>query len=227
MFFPNKLWKLIRFLKFPVVILHQIAMKENIVQKASALFSLRGFKSVTMDDLAEALAISKKTLYAHFENKEQLVRESSFFVFDSVCREIELIKNKAAHPIEELYTVKSAVLKHYQNEDTSPVYQLQKYYPDIYTELKDQEYGRLGIMVQSSLKLGVSTGLFRPNINIDFVSRLYLNGMRGIRDIAIFPPTQFDMKSLFESYLEYHARAIVTPKGLGILNEFIATTDQK
>ena len=82
-------------------------------------------------------------------------------------------------------------------------------------------------MVQSSLKLGISTGLFRPNIDIDFVSRLYLNGMRGIRDIAIFPPSQFNMKTLFESYLEYHARAIVTPKGLDILNEFIANTDQK
>ena len=201
-------------------------MKEIIVQKASTLFIQRGFKSVTMDDLADALAISKKTLYAHFENKEQLVRESSFFVFNQVCGEIELIKNKAAHPIEELYTVKSAVLKYYQNEDTSPAYQLQKYYPEIYIELKDQEYDRLGIMVQSSLKLGVSTGLFRPNIDADFVSRLYLNGMRGIRDIDIFPPSQFNMKALFESYLEYHVRAIVTPKGLGILNEFIANTDQ-
>ena len=227
MFFLYKLWKPIWFFKFPVVISHQIAMKENIVQKASTLFIQRGFKSVTMDDLAVALAISKKTLYTHFENKEQLVRESSFHVFNTVCNEIELIKKKAAHPIEELYTVKSAVLKYYQNEDTSPVYQLQRYYPDIYTELKDKEYGSLGIMVQSSLKMGVSTGLFRPNINVDFVSRLYLNGMRGIRDIAIFPPSQFDIKSLFESYLEYHARAIVTPKGLGILNEFIANTDQK
>jgi len=202
-------------------------MKENIVQKASGLFIQRGFKSVTMDDLADALGISKKTLYTHFDNKEQLVRESSFYVFDSVCTEIETIKQQAAHPIEELYTVKSAVLKYYQNEDSSPVYQLQKYYPEIYTELKDQEYDRLAIMVQSSLNLGVNTGLFRPNIDPEFVSRLYLNGMRGIRDIGIFPPAQFNMKSLFENYLEYHARAIVTPKGLDILNEFIATTDQK
>ncbi|MGB1448907.1 MAG: TetR/AcrR family transcriptional regulator [Flavobacteriaceae bacterium] len=200
-------------------------MKENIVLKASALFIQRGFKSVTMDDLAEVLGISKKTLYTHFDNKVQLVRESSFFVFDSVCKEIEAIKEKAAHPIEELYTVKSAVLKYYQNEDGSPVYQLQKYYPEIYSELKDQEYDRLAVMVQSSLKLGVNTGLFRPNIDTDFVSRLYLNGMRGIRDIGIFPPEQFNMKTLFENYLEYHARAIVTPKGLTILNEFIATTD--
>jgi hypothetical protein len=82
-------------------------------------------------------------------------------------------------------------------------------------------------LVQSSLSLGIKTGLFRPNINVDFVSRLYMNGMRGIRDIDIFPIAQFDINTLFENYLEYHARAIVTPKGLTVLNEFIATTEQK
>lgn len=218
--FDKKLWKLFWFLKFPEVILRQIVMKETIIQKASLLFLQRGFKSVTMDDLAEALAISKKTLYTHFENKEALVQQSSFAVFDTVCREIEEIKNNATHPIEELYTVKTAVLKYYQNEGSSPVYQLQKYYPEIYAELKDQEYDRLGVLVKSSLNIGIETGLFRPNIDVDFVSRLYMNGMRGIRDIEIFPPTEFDIERLFESYLEYHARAIVTPKGLAILNEF-------
>ena len=195
-------------------------MKKNIIQKASQLFLQRGFKSVTMDELAEALAISKKTLYAHFDNKESLVRESSLAVFDTACREIEEIKDNATHPIEELYTVKTAVLKYYQNEASSPVYQLQKYYPEIYAELKDQEYDRLGVMVKSSLNIGIQTGLFRPNIDLDFVSRLYMNGMRGIRDIDIFPPDEFNIERLFESYLEYHARAIVTPKGLAILNEF-------
>jgi len=202
-------------------------MKENILQKASALFIQHGFKSVTMDDLAEAMAISKKTLYTHFKNKNQLVQESTFYVFNQACSEMEEIKNKAAHPIEELYSVKSAMLKYYHNERSSPLYQLQKYFPAIYAALKDEEYKQLLILVKSSLSLGVTTGLFRPNINIEFVSRLYINGIRGIRDIDLFPLAQFDLKSLHEHYLEYHARAIVTPKGLAILNQFIATTDQK
>ena len=50
-----------------------------------------------------------------------------------------------------------------------------------------------------------------------------MNGMRGMRDIDIFPPDEFNIERLFESYLEYHARAIVTPKGLAILNEFTTT----
>lgn len=202
-------------------------MKEMIVHKASKLFLQLGFKSVTMDDLAEALGISKKTLYTHFENKHQLVRESSLSIFDHVCSEIEQMKKQAKHPIDELYGVKSAVLKYFQNEATSPVYQLQKYYPDIYAEVKDQEYERLGVLVKTSLKTGIETGLFRSNMNIDFVSRLYMNGMRGIRDIDVFPLTEFDISTLFENYLEYHARAIVTPKGLTILNHYIATSEHK
>jgi hypothetical protein len=49
-----------------------------------------------------------------------------------------------------------------------------------------------------------------------------MNGMRGIRDIDVFPPENFDIKILIESYLEYHARAIVTKKGLSVLNKFIS-----
>lgn len=222
----KKLWKLFWFLKFPVVALKK-KMKKTIVQKASTLFLQLGFKSVTMDTLAEVLGVSKKTLYTHFENKHQLVLECAQFIFDNACNEIEEIKEKASHPIEELYSVKAAVMKYYENETTSPVYQLQKFFPSIYTHLKDQEYSRLGKMVKSSLATGINTGLFRKNIDIDFVSRLYMNGMRGIRDITIFPIEEYDIKSLFEAYLEYHARAIVTPKGLEILNKFIANTEIK
>ena len=201
-------------------------MKKTIVLKASELFLQLGFKSVTMDDLADALGVSKKTLYSHFENKKQLVRETSGFIFDQACSEIEEIKKQATHPIEELFTIKTAMLKYFQNETKSPAYQLQKYYPDIYSNLKDQEYDRLGGLVKSSLNIGIQTGLFRPNINVNFISRLYLNGMRGIRDFDLFPPNEFDIKTLFESYLEYHSRAIVTPNGLTILNEFIATNEK-
>lgn len=201
-------------------------MKEGIIQQASTLFLQYGFKSVTMDDLAESMRISKKTLYMHFDNKQQLVGESAQFIFDGACHEIETIKATSEHPIDEFYRVKSAMLKYFQNESASPIYQLQKYYPDIYSMLKDQEYERLGGLVQSSLKTGITTGLFRPNIDVDFVSRLYINGMRGIRDIAIFPQADFNIKTLFESYLEYHARAIVTAKGLAILNNYIATSNK-
>jgi hypothetical protein len=75
--------------------------------------------------------------------------------------------------------------------------------------------------VQESLEHGVDTGVFRNTIDVDFISRMYFTGMTGIKDNMFFPPEQYQMEYLMESYLEYHLRAIVTEKGMTILNNFI------
>ena len=199
-------------------------MKEAIEEKATVLFFQRGFKNVTMDDLAMSLGISKKTLYSHFENKLDLVQRCAQRIFDQACLEIENVKQQAEHPIQELYSVKSLVLKYFANETTSPIYQLQKYYPEVYNQIKNQEYDRMGGLVKSSLEEGMASNLFRDNIDVDFVSRLYLIGIGGLRDIDFFPPSKYQIKQVIENYLEYHLRAIVTPKGLEILNQFIGNT---
>lgn len=199
-------------------------MKEAIEEKATILFFQRGFKNVTMDDLAISMGISKKTLYSHFENKLDLVQRCAQRIFDQACLEIENVKQDAEHPIQELYSVKSLVLKYFANETTSPIYQLQKYYPEVYNHIKNQEYDRMGGLVKSSLEEGMASNLFRDNIDVDFVSRLYLIGIGGLRDIDFFPPSKYQIKQVIENYLEYHLRAIVTPKGLEILNQFIGNT---
>ncbi|MBA22787.1 MAG: hypothetical protein CMP52_05550, partial [Flavobacteriales bacterium] len=119
-------------------------MKDTIIEKASKLFLQLGFKSVTMDDLAVSMGISKKTLYIHFDNKYQLVSEVANSIFEKVTQDITEIKRKAANPIEELHCVKMEVMKYIGNEKSSPNYQLQKYYPKIYEELRRKEYKHLG-----------------------------------------------------------------------------------
>jgi len=198
-------------------------MKNTIIEKATKLFLQLGFKSVTMDDLAVSLGVSKKTLYIHFENKHQLVKEVAYSIFEKVTRDIIKIKEGTSNPIEELHCVKMEAMKYLGSEKTSPNYQLQKYFPKIYEDLKTKEYQYLGEMVKSSLQNGIDSGLFRTEIDVEFVSRLYLNGMRGIRDIEIFPIEQFKIEDLFEKYLDYHLRAIVTPKGMKSLILFKST----
>ncbi|MDB4016332.1 TetR/AcrR family transcriptional regulator [Flavobacteriaceae bacterium] len=199
-------------------------MKSTIIEKATKLFLQLGFKSVTMDDLAVSLGISKKTLYIHFENKHQLVKEVAHSIFEKVTRDIIKIKDGTSNPIEELHCVKMEAMKYLGSEKTSPNYQLQKYFPKIYEDLKTKEYQYLGELVKNSLQNGIDTDLFRAEIDVEFVSRLYLNGMRGIRDIEIFPIEQFKIEELFENYLDYHLRAIVTPKGMKSLTLFKSTT---
>lgn len=208
------------FLKFPVVHLPRI-MREKIIKKATDLFLNLGFKSVTMDDIAHEMGISKKTIYVHFANKTKLVEAVAFTVFDLVCDGIDDICNSSKNPIEELYDIKMFVMHHIHNEKSSPQYQLKKYYPQIYALLHLKQFEKMHDSVRESIQKGIDTNLFRPNIDVEFISRMYFNGMSGIKDGAIFPSDTFSMEYLMESYLEYHLRAIVTNKGFEILNKFI------
>jgi len=202
-------------------------MKEKIIIKGTELFLTLGFKSVTMDDIASEMGISKKTIYQHFPNKSKLVEEVTFNLFNIICDDIDQVCENSNNPIEELYDIKMLVMNHLKNERTSPQYQLKKYYPRIYEQLKLKQFEVMHESVKESLEKGTSTGLFRQGIDIDFISRMYFNGMVGIKDPTIFPQKLFSVEYLMESYLEYHLRAIVTEKGLGILNNFITTNQSE
>ena len=78
-------------------------MKEKIITKAAEMFLSLGFKSVTMDDISNEMGISKKTIYTHFNNKTQLVKESVLKVFEEISCGIDAIQDLEKDPIEELY----------------------------------------------------------------------------------------------------------------------------
>ena len=196
-------------------------MREKIIHKSAELFLTLGFKSVTMDDIANEMGISKKTIYVHFANKTKLVEAVTFELFETICDGIDCICDASINPIEELYDIKMFVMHHLKNEKSSPQYQLKKYYPQIHKVLTQKQFEKMHDSVKHSLQKGVDTKLFRSNINVDFISRMYFNGMTGIKDDSIFPKEVYTMNYLMESYLEYHLRAIVTDNGLQILNKFI------
>jgi len=174
-----------------------------------------------MDDIANAMGISKKTIYTHFSNKTELVEVVTFSVLDHISEGIDRINAASINPIEELYDIKMFVINYLKSVKVSPQHQLKKYYPRIYERLQIKQFEKMHSSFENSLKMGMSTGLFRPDIDVNFISRLYFNGVTAIRDISVFPENLFDKNYLFESYLEYHLRAIITKTGLNLLNNYI------
>lgn len=201
-------------------------MKDKIIHKATDLFITLGFKSVTMDDIASEMGISKKTIYAHFNNKTSLVKEVTSSLFNIIAHNIDCICEENKNPIEELYDIKKMVMIHLKDEKSSPQYQLHKYYPQIADNLKEMQYEKMSECTLENLKKGVAQGLYRKDLDIDFISKIYFLGANGIKDDAMFPTNQFPKKALFEMYLEYHLRGIVTPEGLNTLKKFINNNQQ-
>ncbi len=196
-------------------------MREKIIHKAADMFITLGFKSVTMDDIAAAMGISKKTIYAHFKNKPDLVKEATLAMFHVISHGIDCISDQDKNPIEELYDIKKFVMMHLKDEKSSPQYQLQKYYPEISNTLKELQFDTMQECTLKNLRKGVEQGLYRDNLDIEFVSRIYFIGVIGMKDDKLFPSQNFPKAKLMEDYLEYHLRGIVTKKGELTLNNFI------
>lgn len=189
-------------------------MKEKILEISKDLFLSLGFKSVTMDEIASNLGVSKKTIYKYFKNKTDLVAGVTDYMFNAICCGIDGVCGQKLNPIEEIFSIKRLVMDHLKDEKSSPQYQLQKYYPKIFASLKHKQFQVMQRTIKENLDRGENLGLYRNNLNRDFIARIYFYGMVGIKDREIFPLANFSMNELMNNYLEYHLRGISTVKGI-------------
>lgn len=196
-------------------------MKESILTKSTDMFLTHGFKSVTMDEIASEMGISKKTIYQHFSNKNSLVEAVSLQLFESISCGIDSIYEMDKNPIDELFLIKDYILKNLKDESASPIYQLQKYYPKIHKTLMAKQFEKMDDCVVGNINKGIEQGLFRKELNVDLIVRFYYAGMTSLKDVEIFDPTKFGTKLLQTEYLEYHLRGICTQKGIQKLEELL------
>lgn len=201
-------------------------MYNKIIEKATEMYLTFGFKSVTMDDIASKMGISKKTIYQHFANKTDLVEAVTMNLFETISCGIDEIVTLNQNPIEELFAIKNFVMQNLKNESASPIYQLQKYYPQVHETLKSRQFAKMGDCVIENLRKGIEQELFRADINLELIARFYFAGMSSIKDAELFNPIQFSMKEVQETYLEYHLRGISTPKGIAILEKILQNNNQ-
>lgn len=196
-------------------------MKDQIIHTAAELFLNLGFKSVTMDDISSELGISKKTIYSHFSTKTKLVEASTLHILSQISCGIETIISQEKNAIVELFDIKNFAMKHLKDNKTSPQFQLKKYYPKVFILVQKNHLQIMEGCVVNNLEKGIKNGLYRDNISLEFISKIYFIGMMGIKDEYYFPLEKFSPNGLLENFLEYHLRAIVTEEGLKTLNTLI------
>jgi AcrR family transcriptional regulator len=197
-------------------------MKDKILQTASQLFLNLGVKSVTMDDIAERMAISKKTIYGFYKSKTQLVKATSSFLFEQIKQRIDGICSEESEisPIESLFEIND-FMNMMLKEDHAPEFQLQKYYPKIFESLKKKKFDLITEGITENLVRGITQGLYRNDIDIPTIARLYYANSIAIKNPDIFPLDTYRISELMHIYLIYHIRAIATPKGLTELETII------
>jgi len=199
-------------------------MRDKILEISRELFLNLGFKSVTMDEIANGLGVSKKTIYKYFKNKTELVAAVTDIMFISICEGIDMICALDKNPIEEIFDIKRFVMANLKDEKSSPQYQLQKYYPKIYVDITKKQFEVMQDCVVDNLNNGIKQGLYRKEIDIEFISRIYFNGMTSIKNKDLFPLNNYSMNTLMNNYLDYHLRGICTNKGIEQLENQLKLT---
>lgn len=220
------LWKLFLFFKFPFVILpsQNNKMEQLILKKATDLFLKFGFKNVTMDDIANELGISKKTIYINYENKTELVEASVNYLFDEIISIIRSIQQRQLNPIEQTYTIFETISDLLKDENESIEYQLRKYFPEIHEK---NNYTRNNLLIETittNIEQGIKEGVFRDSIDINFLSKYFLTLMIYIKSAQDTELNEFNIKYASTQFIELYFRSIVTEKGLKILEQFINKT---
>ena len=188
-------------------------MKEDILHKAGDLFLEFGFKSVTMDHLAQELGVSKKTIYEYFKNKSDLVEQVAYYIRDRIHAEIDLVQLKNLDPIQEMIEIKQVVMKRLKNEKSSPQFQFQKYYPKIYAKMRESQVCKMQECISKNLNRGVEESFYRKDVHKVFICRMYISGMLNLKDEELFKDSHLTPKELYEEFLKYHLRSIVDTKG--------------
>ena len=194
-------------------------MKETILKKAGEIFLKYGFKSVTMDDIANDLGISKKTIYKHFKNKVELVDSTISFLHQSMLSSVLCICDKGYNAIQENFEIKKIVSDLFKHSDDSPMYQLQKYYPNTYSRIIKDEYAMFKDCIFKNIEKGINEGLYRKTLDRELVTKFYFSLMLSVHDSTLYTYNRNTINKLEIKVLEYHTRAIATLKGLKILEE--------
>jgi len=201
-------------------------MKESILHKAADMFLSYGFKSVTMDDIANEMGVSKKTIYKYFSNKESLVDETTLVVQEKVDKILKEILQKGYNAIEENFVVKNVFKEMFKKAKTSPMYQLKKYYPETYKKLMEVELCSFSDCIKSNLEKGIEEKMYRKNIDKDMVMKFYFILVFGAHESDLFGSNMTDMLKIELKILEYHTRAIATLYGISVLEKQLTLINQ-
>jgi len=194
---------------------------KNILERVRLLYNKYGIKSITMDDVARELGISKKTLYQYVVDKTDLVQKTMQLGYEKHQCEFDAVFCCDKNAIEELIDMHRLVNGTMKEFNPSTDYDLRKYYPEIFRQIQEMRKQRMYQNVLSNLKKGKEQGIYRKELNESVIAKLTIIRIFQMLDNETVTLTEFTSPEFFTEVLIYHIRGIANEKGLNILEQNI------
>ncbi len=196
-------------------------MKERILAEAERLFWKYGVRSVTMEDIARKLGISKKTIYQHFSDKEQILYQ---VIQDKTGRdqsEMDCMVIETDNPVEELLSVLKMMQKKADHVSPNLLIDIKRYYPQAFALFRQYKEEQIMRSILENIQKGISQGLYRSDIKPTILARLRVEQIELAFDNDIFPTDQYSMHDIQFELIHHFVRGMLTEKGFTIYNQYV------
>lgn len=197
---------------------HKVALMEEkqvkIVAGSYEIFKTFGIRSVSMDDIAQQLHVSKKTLYVYYANKTELLRDVLNYSVEA--EDVSAVMNSTAgNAIDILLEVVRVATESMKYVNTAMLFDLNKYYPELSEEYFEKKTRLLYDCIIRNIEQGMREGLYRHDINAELIALLYTDRIKDIRGIHDTDQMKkFSFSAIVLQLVEGHIRGMASEKGL-------------
>ncbi|GHT45691.1 TetR family transcriptional regulator [Bacteroidia bacterium] len=195
-------------------------LRDRIINEARYLFLKHGIKSMTMDDIANHLGISKRTLYEHFNDKGDLLEACLMTHSEQADGEVECIVKSSDNLISIVMQMYAKFLNDTFQINKTFVYDLKKYYPLIYQRMAQNHSQRIDLSLPI-FRRGIDDGLVREDINLEVCLWLMKVQFRSLMEDDIMPTDRISQNEFARMIILNFVRGIVTLKGYKLIDEIV------
>mgnify|MGYP002348032583 FL=1 len=200
---------------------------DELLERISTLILKCGVKSLTMDDIARSLAMSKKTLYQHFENKKDVIKkvgdyeqQKEFDILTQICEEYP-------QTIDQLWLITKYLVNQRVKLSANLIYSFNKYYPDITQYLSSRRQLFISNILIKNLNKGIAEELYRNDVDVETMIFFY-SLLTSLSEMDMFDSLMKKNAGLhFNDVFNFHLRAIATPSGIYYLETKFKSEDIK
>jgi AcrR family transcriptional regulator len=194
-----------------------MTIKDGILVKAGELFLSYGIRSVTMDEIAGNLGMSKKTLYQYFSNKSELIQEIMLAKVEQDKIAFAQIYANSANAVQEILEIAEHVIYTLRKITPALMYDLHKYHHESWCTMQDIRKEQIYAQIKSNLERGLTEGVYRKEIDPDVIAKIYVATVMIISGDEVFPIQTYPKYKVVEMFMNYHIHGIASPKGLALL----------
>jgi AcrR family transcriptional regulator len=191
----------------------------NILEKVAALYMRYGIKSITMDDVARELGMSKKTLYQYVENKNDLVEKVVDYVINLKECDFKKIDDIEMNAVEKLIEVNMHIVTSMKDYNPATEYDLKKYYPELYAKMHSVRRQRMYDSILANIKKGKEEGLYRKELNEEIIARMQVSRFLTMHEDELLSKNDIQRSEFIHELFIYHIRGIANEKGINVLEE--------